>query len=67
MRSLTRLLLAVALPLFPAAPVLAQTSIDPSGHWEGVVEVPNTEVKIEIDQAPGTARSTPTADRCGSS
>ena len=44
MRSLTRLLLAVALLLSPAAPVPAQTSVDPSGHWEGVVEAPNAEV-----------------------
>ncbi len=51
MRSLTRLLIAVALLLSPAAPVPAQTSVDPSGHWEGVVEAPNAEVKIEIDLA----------------
>src|SRR5262249_27356165 len=27
----------------------AQTAIDPSGHWEGAVQVPEKEVKIEVD------------------
>jgi len=51
MRPVTRMLLIAALLLLPARPVLAQTGVDPSGHWEGPIQVPQMEVKIEIDLA----------------
>ena len=51
MRPFTRMLLFVALLLLTAPSVLAQTAVDPSGHWEGTVQAPNREVKIEIDLA----------------
>ena len=49
MRTFTRMLIFVALLLVFAPSVLAQPSIDPSGHWEGAVQIPNMELKIEID------------------
>src|SRR5712691_8576878 len=51
MRLFTRMLLFAALLLLPAPCVLAQTGVDPSGHWEGTVHVPDQEMKIEIDLA----------------
>lgn len=48
MRPFTRLLLG-ALLLLPAPSLLAQTAVDPSGHWEGKVQVPDMEIKIEVD------------------
>ena len=51
MRLITRMLLLAALLLFPAPSLLAQTAVDPSGHWEGTVQAPNADVKIEIDLA----------------
>ena len=51
MRAFTRLLLLAALLLVPAPSLLAQTAVDPSGHWEGSVQAPNMEVTIEIDLA----------------
>src|SRR5260370_11769182 len=47
----TRMLLLAALVLSPAPSLLAQTAADPSGHWEGTVQMPNMELKIEIDLA----------------
>jgi hypothetical protein len=41
--------LFAALVLFLASLVRAQTAIDPSGHWEGAIQIPNMEMKIEID------------------
>ena len=35
MRPFTRMLLVAALLLVPASSLLAQTAVDPSGHWEG--------------------------------
>jgi hypothetical protein len=52
-----RLILATALLLAPAAPLLAQAAADPSGHWTGAIHVPPyngasaREVGIEIDLA----------------
>jgi hypothetical protein len=46
-----RLLSFAALLLLPAARLLAQPTIDPSGHWEGAIQVPDTPMKIEIDLA----------------
>jgi len=52
MRTFTRLLVLAAPLLFPAATLLAQTAVDPSGHWEGTIQAqPNMEVKVEIDLA----------------
>lgn len=51
MRPSTRMLIAAALLLLPAPSLLAQTAVDPSGHWEGAVQAPNMEVKIEVDLA----------------
>lgn len=51
MMSFTRPLLFAALLLAPAPRALAQTAPDPSGHWEGAAQVPNMEMKIEIDLA----------------
>jgi len=31
---------------------LAQPAAGPSGHWEGAIQVPGPELKIEIDLAP---------------
>jgi hypothetical protein len=31
--------------------VLAETAVDPSGHWEGAVNLPGRELEIEIDLA----------------
>ena len=46
-----RILLAATLVVVPAAFLLAQTSADPSGHWEGTVRIPEMELKIEVDLA----------------
>jgi hypothetical protein len=51
MRFFNRMLPIAALLLIPAPSVLAQTAVDPSGQWEGVVKVPEKELKIEIDLA----------------
>jgi len=51
MRPFTRILLLAALFLFPARLLMAQSPVDPSGHWEGTVQIPNMELKIEIDLA----------------
>ena len=34
-----------------AAALCAQTAVDPSGHWEGVVQVPGMDVAFQIDFA----------------
>ncbi len=44
-----RLLPLAALLLLPVPSVLAQTAVNPSGHWEGAIQAPNAEVRIEID------------------
>ena len=49
MRLVTRVLLTVALLFLPAPSLPAQTAVDPSGHWEGTVQAPNMDVKIEVD------------------
>jgi hypothetical protein len=46
----TRMLLFIALLLSPATSLLAQTAaVDPSGHWEGAIQVSGMEVRMEID------------------
>jgi hypothetical protein len=51
MRTFIRTLLVAVLLLVPAASLLAQTAADPSGHWEGTIQMGNLAVKIEIDLA----------------
>ena len=55
MRPFTRMLLLAALLLFPTSFLMAQTAVEPldhwAGHWEGTVQIPNMELKIEIDLA----------------
>jgi hypothetical protein len=51
MRTSIRLLTAAALLLVPASSLRAQTAVDPSGHWEGTIQAPNMQVKVEIDVA----------------
>jgi hypothetical protein len=51
MRSLTRWLVIVALLLRPVCSLRAQEAIDPSGRWEGTIQIQNTAVKIEVDLA----------------
>lgn len=52
MRMCTRLLLVSTVFLFPASSLLAQAAADPSGHWEGSIQVqPNMVIKVEIDLA----------------
>jgi hypothetical protein len=41
----------VALLLSPPPALLGQAAVDPSGHWEGTVQVPNMELRIEVDLA----------------
>ena len=48
MHAFTRIPLLVALLLVPSS-LIAQTSVDPSGHWVGAVLTPNMEVAIEVD------------------
>lgn len=51
MRAFNRIVLVVALLFLPAASLPAQTAGDPAGHWEGTVQAPDGELKIEIDLA----------------
>ena len=51
MRTFTRMLLIAIVVLAPAASLRAQTAVDPSGHWEGSIKMPNMEVNVEIDLA----------------
>ncbi len=45
----------VLLLFLSAASLPAQTSVDPSGHWEGTIHAPAMEVIIEIDLARNAA------------
>ena len=51
MRFITRLLVATSLLALPAAPLLAQTAADPTGHWEGALSAPSMTVDFEVDLA----------------
>jgi hypothetical protein len=51
MRSHHRTLLLVALLVTPGSLARAQSAVDPSGHWEGTLKVPQMELKVEIDVA----------------
>jgi hypothetical protein len=41
----------VAVLLLAAAPLVAQTPGNPSGHWEGSIQIPDRELKLTIDLA----------------
>ena len=49
MRAYTRMLLVASLLVAPTAALVAQTGIDPSGHWEGTIQLPEMAVNVEID------------------
>jgi len=49
MRTFTRTLLVAALLLVPSSSLLAQTPVDPTGHWEGAIQVSGMEVRVEVD------------------
>jgi hypothetical protein len=49
MRHVIRMSLVAALFLLCGPAVLAQTAVDPTGHWEGSVHAPTAEVKFAID------------------
>jgi hypothetical protein len=52
MRSFIRVVPIVALLIAPASSLLAQTAADPSGHWEGSIQVqPNMTINVEFDLA----------------
>src|ERR1700741_1018806 len=41
--------LIVSLLVFLALPLLAEQQANPSGHWEGVIRAPQTDVQIAVD------------------
>ncbi len=43
--------LLVAALIVSSGAAFAQTPAGPSGHWEGAIQVPGQEIKIEIDLA----------------
>jgi hypothetical protein len=51
MRLFTRMFVLAGLVLAPASSVFAQPAVDPSGHWEGSVQIPGREVAVEVDLA----------------
>ena len=52
MRQFTRTAVVTAALLFSPAPSLfTQAAVDPSGHWEGTVAIPDMPMKIELDLA----------------
>ncbi len=51
MNCLRRTVVAVALFLVSAPFARAQAPVDPSGHWEGSIEIPGSELIFEVDLA----------------
>lgn len=57
MRITNRLILAASLLLLPSSALLAQTAVDPSGHWTGAIHIPAyngasaRELAIDVDIA----------------
>lgn len=49
MRVSTRVLIAAVLVLLCASFAFAQSPVDPSGHWEGVVQIPEHPMNVEVD------------------
>lgn len=42
---------AAVIVLLTASPAPAQTTVDPSGHWEGMLDVPDASVALVVDLA----------------
>jgi hypothetical protein len=53
MRPFIQMLLLTATLPFPAVSLLAQSAVDPSGHWQGTIQTPGTALGFEIDLATG--------------
>lgn len=51
MHSFIRMIALAAMLLALAPGLRAQTAVDPSGHWEGAIQVPGMELKVEVDLA----------------
>ena len=51
MHPCTRTILVAALLLMPASGLRAQTAADPSGHWEGAIDIPGNSIQFELDLA----------------
>lgn len=51
MRTFLHVVPVVALLLAPAPALLAQSPADPSGHWEGMLQVQNMVLNVEVDLA----------------
>jgi hypothetical protein len=49
MKPSTRVLAIVGLMLWAGAGARAQTAVDPSGHWEGSIDLQGTQLGFEID------------------
>src|SRR4029079_299035 len=46
--------IAAAILLWSAALVSAQTAADPSGHWQGSLQIPGAVVTFEVDLSKGS-------------
>ena len=51
MHPFTRMILVAALLLMPASGLRAQTAADPSGHWEGAIDIPGNSIRFQLDLA----------------
>jgi hypothetical protein len=51
MRTFIRVVPILALLAAPAPALLAQTAVDPAGHWEGTIQAPNMGIDVAIDLA----------------
>ena len=51
MKRLSRALLFGALLLTVGTRLRGQSTADPSGHWEGAIKLPESQVVIEVDLA----------------
>jgi hypothetical protein len=51
MRTFFQVVPVVALLLSPAPSLLAQSQADPSGHWEGMLQIQNMVLNVEVDLA----------------
>jgi hypothetical protein len=49
MRTYTRPMLAAVMIAAATVASQAQTAVDPSGHWQGTIQVPDMPVQVEID------------------
>ena len=49
MRYISRSIVAAAILATSVTAARAQSAVDPSGHWEGTVQVPDMPVQVEID------------------